>query len=50
MRFAAQLGVSRTAVDRYTKHERIPTIANMIKIYRVTKGLVTPNDFYGVGR
>ena len=43
--FARQLGVSRQAVQRYRTADRRPAEEIILKIYLVTKGAVTPNDF-----
>lgn len=40
---------SPLTVARYVRGERMPNRENMVEIFRVTEGAVTPNDFYGVG-
>jgi DNA-binding transcriptional regulator YdaS (Cro superfamily) len=45
---AWKLGVTETTVTRYLSGDRLPTAEVMLKIYRVTKGKVTPNDFYNL--
>ena len=48
--FAARLeDASEGAVRKWMTGERMPKRPQMIEIYRVTNGLVTPNDFHGVG-
>jgi 3,4-dihydroxy 2-butanone 4-phosphate synthase/GTP cyclohydrolase II len=46
--FAAAIGVSNVSVTRYLQGARIPSKDEMLRIAEVTKGAVTPNDFYGV--
>jgi transcriptional regulator with XRE-family HTH domain len=46
--FAALIGVTRQAVHRYKAGERIPDQATMTKIFEVTGGAVTPNDFFNI--
>jgi DNA-binding transcriptional regulator YdaS (Cro superfamily) len=43
---AQLLGVTPPAARRYVEGKRIPHPEIMTTIFRVTKGLVTPNDFY----
>jgi predicted transcriptional regulator len=44
--FARLIGVTPQAVDRYVKGQRIPNEEVMPKIYEMTNGEVTPNDFF----
>lgn len=44
--FAAQLGVSRGAVQKWREGVRIPRPWIMIKITLITEGQVTPTDWY----
>ena len=44
--FHERIGVTRQALDRYRKGERIPKPAPMAKIYAATDGAVDPNSFY----
>lgn len=44
--FAAMIGVSQAAVERYSNGKRIPEPPVMREIARVTDGMVTANDFY----
>lgn len=44
--FAASVECSRVAVIRYLSGARIPSKKIMKKIFDVTGGQVTPNDFY----
>ena len=44
--FAMQVGVVRSAVYSYAKGEKVPSRETMQKIYKLTNGQVTPNDFY----
>ena len=43
---AEQIGCTVGAVARYEGGVRIPDKATMKKIYVLTEGVVTPNDFY----
>ncbi len=40
---------SRVSTYRYLRNERTPAPDVMRRIYDVTNGLVTPNDFFGIG-
>jgi len=40
------LGISRPAVTMYRNDQRIPKKEIMIKLRQITKGEVSPNDFY----
>ena len=43
---AAQIGgVSRSAVEKWCRGERVPMPEQLRRIYEVTNGEVTPNDF-----
>lgn len=44
--FAALIGVTRPAVDRYVAGSRLPSRRVMGDIVAATAGAVTPNDFY----
>jgi len=44
--FAKIVGVSAIAIYKYTKGERIPAPDIMAKIFTLTQGQVTANDFY----
>jgi hypothetical protein len=44
--FHRRIKVSRMAVSRYRRRERIPDRDVMPRIYAETDGDVTPNDFY----
>ena len=44
--FAERLDVSQVTVTRYATRKRIPRPTHLIKIYEITGGLVTPNDFF----
>ena len=44
--FAERIGVTQQAVARYASGERIPRREVMERIAYVTKGQVTPNDFF----
>lgn len=47
--FAASLDeASEASVRKWVSGERIPRPDQMREIVRVTKGAVTPNDFYGL--
>ena len=45
---AELLGCTPQTISGYLKKNRIPRKSHMRKIYYITRGLVTPNDFYGV--
>lgn len=45
---AEKLGVTLKSVYRYLNAERIPDPVVMEKIVTITRGKVTPNDFYGL--
>lgn len=40
-----QGGVSRSAVEKWCRGERVPHPDQLRRIYAVTDGAVTPNDF-----
>ena len=44
--FAEKIGKSRNLVHKYIHEDVIPRHKVMIKIYRITLGSVTANDFY----
>jgi anhydro-N-acetylmuramic acid kinase len=46
---AERLGVSQLSVIKYENGENIPSREQMINIFRVSNGAVTPNDFYDLG-
>lgn len=46
--FAELVQVSQAAVQRYATGQRIPDEEIMPRIYAVTNGTVTANDFYGL--
>lgn len=49
-KFAETLdGISAGALRKWMSGERIPRKEQMEKIFEVTSGKVTPNDFFGVG-
>ncbi|WP_448208126.1 helix-turn-helix domain-containing protein [Azospirillum sp. sgz302134] len=43
---AAKVGVSIQAMNRYRLGQRRPREAEMVRIFEVTNGEVTPNDFF----
>jgi len=43
--FARAIGVERQAVGRYKNDERFPEKPILVKIFEVTSGSVTANDF-----
>jgi transcriptional regulator with XRE-family HTH domain len=45
--FAAAIGASDAAVGKWSRGERIPRRAMMVRIQEATGGKVTPADFYG---
>lgn len=46
--FARSIGVERQAVGRYRAGERFPEKAILLRIFDVTGGQVTANDFAGI--
>jgi len=48
--FAAQLGRSETTVVRWLNGTRKPRHDDMLEVYRVTEGAVTPDDLVLKGR
>lgn len=44
--FAERVGVSSLAILKYERGESIPGKEVMLRIFKETKGAVTPNDFY----
>ena len=46
--FARLIGVSHSAVVRYTKGQRMPGRGTMQKIGEVTGNAVQPNDFFAM--
>lgn len=47
-KFAEMIGVTQAAVNRYVNGVQKPEENIMVKIFEITKGEVTPNDFYGI--
>lgn len=47
--FALTIGAKQSVVSKYCAGQQIPRPDVMLKIYKATGGLVTPNDFYGIG-
>lgn len=45
-----QIGVTGTAAARYVRGERLPSKDQMVKLHEISRGKVTPNDFYDLGR
>lgn len=43
--FGDRIGKSQAAVSRYVAGKRMPDEETLIKIFEVTAGAVTPNDF-----
>jgi transcriptional regulator with XRE-family HTH domain len=46
--FARSIGVERQAVGRYRSGERFPEKVILLRIFEVTGGQVTANDFAGI--
>ena len=46
--FAREIDVTNMAVHNWISEKRTPNQVMMQKIVSITKGEVTPNDFYGV--
>jgi transcriptional regulator with XRE-family HTH domain len=44
--FAQHIGATEMAVRNYLAGKRIPSLQMMLRIYDVTNGKVTANDFY----
>lgn len=44
--FGRMIGTKHSAVHRWTTGKRRPSGPVMVEIIRVTKGAVTPNDFF----
>ena len=44
--FAAKIGITTATITRYLNGDRKPSADIFSKIFDVTKGNVTPNDFY----
>ncbi|MGI9572281.1 MAG: helix-turn-helix domain-containing protein [Candidatus Actinomarinaceae bacterium] len=42
--------ISEHTIAKYKNDIRIPRLKHMTKIFDITQGQVTPNDFYGVGQ
>jgi len=49
-RFAKTIDVSPATVTKWKYNGVIPRKQDVIKIHEITKGQVSPNDFYGVPR
>ena len=47
--FGRKLGVSAETIRRYRAGEREPDTKAMATIFQLTDGMVTPNDWAGVG-
>ncbi len=45
-KFADLVGITQMTVSRYVHGLRLPRRAHMQRIYEVTGGSVTPNDFF----
>lgn len=43
---ALELGVAVSTVASWEQRTKVPGVAYMIEIYRMTGGAVQPNDFY----
>ncbi len=48
-KFARLAGIAQVTVSRYVNGLRLPRRAHMQRIYEITGGSVTPNDFFVVG-
>ena len=46
--FARLLNVSRVTVNDYVRGRKKPSEENMVAIFNLSGGLVTPNDFYEI--
>lgn len=49
-KFAELIGVDKMTLWRYVQGSRIPKPKIMQKIFELTNGQVTANDFYGVAQ
>lgn len=47
--FAKLIPVATTAVYKWCHGQRVPRQAQMARLYEVTNGAVTPNDFLSLG-
>jgi len=47
--FGRRIGVSAETIRRYCDEGRVPKPIIMRRIFAATDGLVTPNDFAGLG-
>lgn len=45
-----KLGCHQSMCTQWNNGIKIPSKENMRKIFLITGGLVTPNDFYGIGK
>jgi transcriptional regulator with XRE-family HTH domain len=43
---AKKVGVESWTINRYTAGKRLPEPVLLVKLYKLTRGAVTPNDFY----
>ncbi len=46
--FAKEIGKNRSLVHKYVYGKAIPKQDAMVKIYQLTQGAVSANDFYGL--
>lgn len=47
--FAAKIEAAQVEISRFATGDRLPPWHKMLKIYKATKGAVTPNDFLPEG-
>ena len=49
-RFSKKIGISEATVTKWRYCNVIPSKEGMLKVYEVTEGKVSPNDFYGINQ
>jgi hypothetical protein len=49
-KFSRIMKMPQSTCSSWANHEKIPGRESMQKIFTLTGGLVTPNDFYGIGQ
>jgi hypothetical protein len=48
--FSRKIGLNQSMITQWNNEKKLPNKENMKKIFLATGGLVTPNDFYGIGK
>lgn len=49
-KFSRIIKAPQSTCSSWANHEKIPNKESMQKIFKATGGLVTANDFYGIGQ